>query len=104
MNCISESTVFRLTVGLIVPAVSIAVDGHSDFFTLLTVTNLLGVICGVTLYRSRLNKEGSVGPSFTQSAGLAEHLELMREPFPSATSTPLGTHTAFEISRRSRKA
>jgi hypothetical protein len=89
----SGSTVLRLTVGLTVPAVSIAVDGHSEFFTLLTVVNMLGVICGVMLYRFRLNKEGSIAPSITQSAGVSEHPELIRavKPPPLATSTRLGT-------------
>jgi hypothetical protein len=50
---------------------------------------VLGVVCGVMLYRFRLNKERSIGPSLTHSIGVSEHPELMQgvAPLPSATST-----------------
>jgi len=53
----SLGTLVRLAMLLTVPAASLSVQtGSPLFFTLVMLTNLIGVICGVALYKVRLAK------------------------------------------------
>jgi len=72
-------TLVRLTILLTVPAASLAVQGRSPlFFALVMLTNLLGVVSGVILFKFRLAMQPATLLSFTQSAPARGRPQLRR--------------------------
>jgi uncharacterized membrane protein YpjA len=75
----SLSTAVRLAFLLTVPAALLATKGRAPlFFALLMLTNLLGVIFGVILFRFRFKKQPATLLSFTQSVPLRGRQQLRR--------------------------
>jgi hypothetical protein len=53
----SMSTLIRLAMLLTLPAAALSVEASSPlFFTLVMLTNVVGVVCGVVLFKVRLAK------------------------------------------------